>query len=111
MNHTTTECPSCHAHVTPSKPSKLWWIAVVALGLLLVPLSFVTVFLLPLNVALVPALFFFVAPLAAKLGERLSDDPRCPKCHGAIVESAPAAELSGRLSRPAHEGAMKRALV
>lgn len=109
--NTTHSCEHCHDVVTPVRPSRLWWLGVAALALGLLPACVVTVFLPPVNVVLVPVLFFIVAPIASLLGEKLQAAPTCPSCGERMILSAPAAELPRRPSRPSHERAMKRALV
>lgn len=93
------------------KPSRAWWLLVVAVWTLLLGFGACFAILLPLNLVLVPAWLACatsVGPMARKVTE-----PRCGDC-GARAGSAArrtATEVARGLAGPANEGAMEGALV
>lgn len=106
-------CAACGVLARPVKNSPLWWLAaaptyaLLALGLALAAVS------PPLNLVLVPCLFFVNASLVSFFAEKLAREARCPACgrvHAPARPSAPAV-LPGGPPAPADERAVERRLV
>ncbi len=101
-------CSSCGAEARPVQPSRAWWGVLVALWVVFLFVGACSAILLPLNMLLVPcwlAAASSVGPWARQLV-----DPRCGAC-GKIGSPARAPYVARRATRPAHEGAMERALI
>ena len=99
----TCECPSCHTEVTPTRPSRLWWIPMLLWWVVL------CVGMVPLT--MFPPILFVAMPLymilggapVGYLGERMGRAPTCPACCKALPEQAlEEAGTHGRFHRPAH---------
>jgi hypothetical protein len=131
--HDAVTCPGCQATVTPVRSSRLWWIpTIMAWGFIMTAGPLVAV-MPPLNLVLIPVVFFMGASMLGYLGDKTSPEARCPACRKILVTDADthagtgtgtnantnaresrdrgAAVLAGRSTGPSDERLVKRTLV
>lgn len=99
----TCECPSCHAEVSPTRSSRLWWVPMLLWWAVLIVAMVPLTLLPPMLFVAMPVYMILGAAPIGYLGERLGRTATCPACCKAIPEEAlEEARSHGRYHRPAH---------
>jgi hypothetical protein len=72
-------CEACGERVTPDRPSRLWWLAVIATWVFLFAVGpFLMIF--PLSLGGIPFFLMMAMPLVAFTSDKVHRPAMCPSC-------------------------------
>jgi hypothetical protein len=72
-------CTACGAHVIPEKPSRAWWLAVLATWLVVFAMAPIVV-IFPLCFVGIPLMLGIALPLVAFTSDKVHRPATCPAC-------------------------------